>query len=95
MKLLIKSLLLSLFILTVTLGCSSGRRTVESTETTTTYPDTYNNQDSVQVQRTTEVTEEKESSDGCGGVLSCIVDGVGEIIALPFRLVGGLFRAIF
>ena len=39
--------------------------------------------------RTTETLSES------GGVLSSTVDVVGEVIALPFRAVGALFRGIF
>ena len=45
------------------------------------------------------VVEEKVSTeqeiDTCDGVLSCTFDFAGEVIAFPFRLVGGLFTAIF
>ncbi|MGH7795557.1 MAG: hypothetical protein ACREQ2_11775 [Candidatus Binatia bacterium] len=47
----------------------------------------------VTVERHTTTT----TTDGSGetGVLSSTVNVVGEVIALPFRAVGGLFRAIF
>ncbi len=41
-----------------------------------------------------ETTTETES-DGCSGVLSCTVDAVGHVIALPFKAVGALVNAIF
>jgi hypothetical protein len=40
-------------------------------------------------------TETETKSESGGGVLSTIVDVVGEVLALPFRLVGGLIRALF
>jgi hypothetical protein len=44
---------------------------------------------------TKETTETETQTEHRGGVLSTVVDVVGEILALPFRLVGGLIRAIF
>jgi hypothetical protein len=44
------------------------------------------------VERETTVTTEKE---GSGGVVSGTVNVVGEVLALPFRAVGGLIRTIF
>lgn len=45
---------------------------------------------------TTETVEESDDVDvGCGGILSCTVGVIGEIIALPFRLVGGIIDVIF
>ncbi len=34
-------------------------------------------------------------SDRCHGVVSCTFTLVGEVIALPFRILGGVFRFIF
>jgi hypothetical protein len=48
---------------------------------------------STTVQRETTVV--KEADPGCSGVLSCTVDFAGDIIAFPFRIVGGLLGAIF
>jgi hypothetical protein len=42
----------------------------------------------------TEVEREVDDS-GCGGIVSCTVDFAGDVIAFPFKLVGGLFQAIF
>jgi hypothetical protein len=44
----------------------------------------------VERQTTTETTTEDN-----GGILSGTVNVIGEVIALPFRAVAGLFRAIF
>ncbi len=42
-----------------------------------------------------ETTKTTDTSSDCGGVLSCTIDVLGEIIALPFRAVGALAKAIF
>jgi hypothetical protein len=47
----------------------------------------------VERETTTKTTETPEGSSG--GVLSGTVNVAGEIIALPFRAVGGLIRVIF
>jgi hypothetical protein len=64
-------------------GCSTHSRTV--TTETREYPPS--------AERRTETTTETRSESG--GVLSSTVDVVGEVIALPFRAVGGLIRGIF
>ena len=72
-----------------------------ATHSTTTRTDTveYAQEDrrtSQPVERQTTTTRETTSSDdGGGGVISGTVDVLGEILALPFRAVGGLIRAIF
>ena len=77
--------------LVTTVGCS---RSTTTTETTTTRPVASSEPGDVATTQTTEKTVTTEDG-GCGGVLSCTVDVVGEVIALPFRAVGALFRAIF
>ena len=47
----------------------------------------------VGVTKTEENIDSKNNS--CAGVLSCTVDFLGDVIAFPFRLVGGLVQAIF
>ncbi|MGH7874026.1 MAG: hypothetical protein ACREQO_17635 [Candidatus Binatia bacterium] len=47
----------------------------------------------VTVERRTTTTNESTSEDT--GILSGTVNVIGEVIALPFRAVGGLVRAIF
>jgi hypothetical protein len=47
----------------------------------------------VTVERQTTTTRDTTTEDT--GVLSGTVNAVGEVIALPFRAVGGLLRAIF
>jgi hypothetical protein len=75
--------LLVIVVLTTGFGCSTHSRTV--TTETRDYP--------AGVDRRTETTTETQSESG--GVLSSTVDVVGEVIALPFRAVGGLIRGIF
>ena len=65
-------------------GCATRTHTV-STETHEVPPNAV-------VETKSETTETHNES---GGVLSSSVDVVGEVIALPFRAVGALFRAIF
>lgn len=70
-------------VLTTGLGCATHSRTV--TTETREYPPS--------VESRTETTTETRSESG--GVLSSTVDVVGEVLALPFRAVGGLIRGIF
>ena len=72
-------------LLTTGVGCSTQTRTL--TSETRDYPS-----DRVVDRRTETTTETRGES---GGVLSSTVDVVGEVIALPFRAVGGLIRGIF
>jgi hypothetical protein len=69
-------------------GCATHTKEIK-TETTR-YPAT--GQPTV-VERETTVTTESE--EGSGGVVSGTVNVVGEVLALPFRAVGGLIRVIF
>ena len=78
--------------LSLTLLCSTGcaTHTKEVKTETTHYPVTGQ---SAVVERETTVTTESEG--GSGGVVSGAVNVVGEVLALPFRAVGGLVRVIF
>ena len=92
----LSAILISCFLLPGIQGCSSTKKTVETTETTTSYPDERSHEHTEVQQKTTEVTTtEDNDNDSCGGVLSCVVEGVGEIIAFPFKLIGSLFSIIF
>jgi len=81
-------------------GCSTASKTTRSeTETTISHP-TDQTSASLYPSETTTVkkestTETETQSSSHGGVLSTTVDVVGEILAFPFRLIGGLIRAIF
>ena len=68
-------------------ACSTHRR-VETVQ----YEDRYTGEPVV-VERHTTATESSTSDDT--GVISGTFNALGEIIALPFRVVGGLVRAIF
>jgi hypothetical protein len=69
-------------------GCASSTKTVRTD--TTHYPTTA----PTVVERETTVTT-TESPGSSGGVVSGTVNVLGEVIALPFRAVGGLFSVIF
>ena len=79
-------------------GCSSqSERTVEREKTVR-----YNaaadpaQAEPVVTEKTTPTTTESTKNDeDSGGLLSGTVNVVGEALALPFRLVGGLIRAVF
>ncbi len=44
------------------------------------------------IEKTETVTETEET---CGGILSCTVDVIGTVLALPFKAVGFLIGVIF
>lgn len=73
------------FLLAMAVGCSTQTKTV--TTETRDYPSEG------AVDRRTETTTETRGESG--GVLSSTVDVVGDVLAWPFRAVGGLFQAIF
>ena len=87
--------------LTLLLGISSplGCASEKTTTTTTTHVREFDDPDvaSGPEARSDVVTEERTTTtdDACGGVLSCTADFVGDVIAFPFRLIGGVFKAIF
>ena len=83
----------SLVVFSFTLGCASHTRTVRTETVTSPGGTAYHSEPVVVEQQTT--TTATTAEGGCGGVLSCTVDVTGEVIALPFRAVGGLFGAIF
>jgi len=76
--------------LSLGVGCASNSKTVR-TETVE-YPAGQASPGVVERQTTTATETQNGSS---GGILSGTVNVIGEILALPFRLVGGLFRIIF
>ncbi len=66
-----------------------------SSTTTTTKTDVKRRPvDQEYIEETTTETKTEESSS-CGGILTCTIDGIGTILGLPFRIVGGLFDIIF
>ena len=70
-------------------GCASTTRTVR-TETDIDRPG-----EPIVTHRETTVTTESDEEGSHGGLLSGTVNAAGEVIALPFRAVGGLIRVIF
>ena len=83
----------SLIILSCASGCASHTRTVRTDVVTTPEGRVYSSEPVVVEHQTT--TTETTDRGGCGGVLSCTVDVAGEVVALPFRAVGGVLSAIF
>ena len=69
-------------------GCASTTRTVR-TETDIDRPG-----EPIVTQRETTVTTDSDEGSH-SGLLSGTVNAAGEVIALPFRAVGGLIRVIF
>jgi hypothetical protein len=78
-----------LLIANLAVACSTHRRVASDTVQ---YEDRYTGEPVV-VERHTTATESSTSDDT--GVISGTFNVLGEIIALPFRVVGGLVRAIF
>ena len=75
------------------LGCARERHTVR-TDTTVVQPSSSSTTGAVITEEHT-VHSHVETEEPRRGFLSGLVHVVGEIIALPFRLVAGLFEAIF
>lgn len=96
------SVLFSVMLLVMIPMKSSGfadEEKIKETETTVVYPEGESTviadepgEEPVVVERETTVVEEEDEPEG---ILSTTVNVIGEIIALPFRLVAGLFRLIF
>lgn len=84
----VKLFLVLFFFVVIAAGCASNSRTVR-TETTR-----YPTAGPVVVEKETTVTA-TNTQESSGGVISGTVNVIGEIIALPFRAVGGLLSAIF
>ncbi len=80
-------------------SCSSQSETTETTVTksvASTPIDTANDTSTQPpASTTTTTTTTKSSSDEHPGVLSSAMDTVGAVVALPFRIVGDTFEAIF
>lgn len=93
-----ESVFIGLFALTVVAGCSSQSAKTVETEKTVRYATSTDRAqtDPVVTEKRTTRTEESTRNDGQStGLLSGTVNVVGEVLALPFRFVGGLIRAIF
>lgn len=85
-------------------ACSSKTKTVTTTEEVTYTAAPVENADSTvmaqneqsQVVEKKTVTEEKEEDSGeSAGILGTTVGFIGDVIALPFRIVAGLIDFIF
>ena len=68
-------------------GCASH---TTRTETVTYQNDPYGSDRTVERRTTT-----TETTDQHSGVLSSTVNTVGDVVAFPFRVVGGAIRALF
>ena len=88
MRRFVKLSLLLFFVVFMGVGCASTTKTVrtETMHSPATAPTV--------TERETTVTE-TQSPESSGGVLSGTVNVVGEVVALPFRAVGGVLSAIF
>ncbi len=100
LRITVQLFILLLLVGSIGMGCSSVSKTTRTEkETTVTHPadqtaTTFHPTEKTVVEKET-TTETEAQSAGGGGVLSTTVDVVGEILALPFRIVAGLLRAIF
>ncbi len=75
-------------------ACSTPTRTVTTTETYECAPaDATGERDCELVSR--ETRKEKPDSHGCGGIVSCGFGAVGQVIALPFRILGVVLDVVF
>jgi hypothetical protein len=90
---IIRLLIVALFVANLTAACTTHQRVQTDTVQ-------YENRSrtgepvAVETKSTTTTTTETQGTED-SGVLSSTVNVIGEIIALPFRAVAGLFRAIF
>jgi hypothetical protein len=82
-------LLASLFFAVNLLAACATHERVETVQ----YEDRRGGEPVAVERRTTTTTQTSTSEDT--GILSGTVNVIGEVIALPFRAVAGLFRAIF
>ncbi len=69
---------------------SKPQATILASDESTTYVD-ESGDETVVVEKETTIGEDDDS----GGILSTTLNVIGDIIALPFRLIAGLLRAIF
>lgn len=96
-KYLNKLVLIPVFIISLTIsGCTSTTKTETSVKREPVYQfdsdrKSYDTDHIVE----TKTVETKEEAAECGGILSCTVDGVGYVLALPFKAVGFLIGVIF
>ena len=89
---------LPIFFIFMGAGCASTHKTT-TTETTVAYPNNTaveeNQQNRGVVEKNETPTTTTKTPEGHPGILSSAVHVIGWVIALPFRLVGGLIGWIF
>ncbi len=89
----IATLLLACLLIAGAGGAVSG---CSSKTTTTTHTVEHPSSDGTKTVETTETkTTEQETSGPSGGVLSTTIDAIGFVLALPFKIIGGLIGFIF
>jgi hypothetical protein len=79
-------------------GCATQSSTETVRKETVQYPaeQAQHQRDPVVVEKqTTEKSETTKTEEDSGGVLSSSVNIVGDVLALPFRAVAGLFEVLF
>lgn len=99
---------LTMFFVLMGAGCASMHKTTTTETTVTTSPyagqeqEVGNNrgyiighQDETVVEKSETTTTTTEANPGHPGILSSTVHAIGWVIALPFRLIGGLIGWIF
>lgn len=87
-----------LFATAVSGGCATQSSTETVRKETVQYPAEqaqYRREPVVVEKQTTEKSETTKTEENSGGVLSSSVNIVGEVLALPFRAVAGLFQVLF
>lgn len=94
MKLIIKIIVISILFLNLSCSSKKTEHKVTTTETVENEP-TDETKASKKTVVKEEVKEETEDSGGDFGILGTTVSLIGEIIALPFRLVAGIIDFIF
>jgi hypothetical protein len=79
------------------LGCAHETRTVTTTETVECPSvETYEEElDRECIESRTQVTVVEEREESCHGAISCSFTLVGQLISLPFQIVGGVLGAVF
>jgi hypothetical protein len=93
---------LSILFVFVVLGCASTRKTTK-TETVVTQSNAAPNPEGQNTASTVSTSTDKqtttstttENKGGHPGIISSTVHAIGWVIALPFRLIGGLIEWIF
>jgi hypothetical protein len=89
---------MTLFMSAVLTGCATQSSTETVSRETVQYPAEtvqYRTEPVVVEKQTTETSETTKTEGHSGGVLSSSVHIAGEVLALPFRAVAGLFGVLF